>query len=593
MRRLHLVFAAAALLLVLSAAGCASAPTPAAPTAVPPTPAPSLAPPPTAEAESAPEPTIDFANQLEDFDPSNFDDPTNIDNNWLPLKPGTQLVLEGITEEAGLRIPHRITFTVTDLTKEINGVRTVVAYIVDSSNNQPVERELAFYAQDNDGNVWYLGEYPEVYEDDKLVEAPAWIAGLKGARAGIKMKVDPQLGTSSYSQGWGPAVNWTDRAQVAQMGQELCVPVDCYADVLVIEEFSREEVGAFQLKYYAPGVGNVGVGWRGADATKETLELVDYVELSPEALADIRAEALEQEERGYGISKEVYAQTRPMEVPAEANTVTEPTAEPTPEEAAGESPERVFEDFDASNFDDPTNIDNPWLPLKPGTQWVYEGFTIEDGEQIPHRLEFTVTDLTKEIDGVQAVVAYILDYSDGQLVEKELAFYAQDNDGNVWYLGEHPEEYEDGEFVDAPTWIAGLEEAKAGIKMMAEPLVGGPSYFQGWGPAVEWTDYAQLDEMGQEFCVPIGCFQDVMVIAESSLEEEAIFQLKYYAFGVGNVRVGWRGAAATQEELEAVVFDQVSPAMLAEIRRQALELEQHAYEISPDVYGETPPAESP
>jgi hypothetical protein len=62
---------------------------------------------------------------------------------------------------------------------------------------------------------------------------------------------------------------------------------------------------------------------------------------------------------------------------------------------------------------------------------------------------------------------------------------------------------------------------------------------------------------------------------------------------VGNVRVGWRGAAATQEELELVVFDQLSPAILAAIRTQALELEQHAYEVSPDVYGQTPPAQGP
>jgi hypothetical protein len=575
MRRLYQISLAAMLLLAISAAGCASAPTPNAPTQ-----APTLPPSPTATSPPTAEPTIDYAKQLEDFDPSNFDNPTNIDNQWLPLQPGTQLVLDGVTEEAGNRIAHQIIFTVTDLTKVIDGVRTVVAYVVDISNNQPVEREIAFYAQDNDGNVWYLGEYPEVYEYEKIVEAPAWIAGLKGAKAGIKMKVEPQLGMPSYSQGWGPAVNWTDRGQVAQMGQQTCVPVDCYEDVLVIEEFSREETGAFQLKYYAPGVGNVRVGWRGADATKEELELFDYVQLGPEALAGVRAEALEQEKRGYEISKEVYAQTLPMEVPTEATI-------------AVVTPEKVFEDFDPINFDDPTHIDNPWLPLQPGTQWVFEGFTIEDGEEIPHRLEFTVTDLTKEIDGVRTVVAYILDYSDGQLVEKEIAFYAQDNDGNVWYLGEHPEEYEGGEFVNAPTWISGLEEAKAGIKMMAQPQVGTPSYFQGWGPVVGWTDYAQVDEMGQELCVPIGCFQDVLVTAESSLEEVDIFQLKYYASGVGNVRVGWRGAAAAQEELEAVVFDQLSPAVLAEIRRQALELEQHAYEVSADVYGQTPPAEPP
>jgi hypothetical protein len=127
------------------------------------------------------------------------------------------------------------------------------------------------------------------------------------------MKANPQLGAPSYSQGWGPAVNWTDRAQVLEIGQSTCVPVDCYEDVMVIEEFTREEPDAFQLKYYARGAGNINVGWRGADATKETLELTELVQLSPEALAEVRAAALELEKRAYENSKEVYAQTPPME----------------------------------------------------------------------------------------------------------------------------------------------------------------------------------------------------------------------------------------------------------------------------------------
>jgi hypothetical protein len=216
-----------------------------------------------------------------------------------------------------------------------------------------------------------------------------------------------------------------------------------------------------------------------------------------------------------------------------------------------------------------------------------------EAEEIPHRIEFTVTDLTKEIAGVSTVVAWVVDYSDGQMVEQEIAFYAQDNDGNVWYLGEHPEEYEDGEFVEAPTWLAGVEDAVAGIKMKAEPQMGTPGYFQGWAPAEEWTDYGQVDQMDQETCVAVDCYQDVLVIAESSLEEEDAYQLKYYAPGVGSVRVGWRGADATQEELELVELVQLSPEALAEVRAEALALEKHAYEVSEDVYGQTSPAEGP
>jgi hypothetical protein len=255
------------------------------------------------------------------------------------------------------------------------------------------------------------------------------------------------------------------------------------------------------------------------------------------------------------------------------------------------SSEHKFEEFDPSNFSNSTNIDNKWMPLPPGTKWVYEGVTVEDGESIDHRIEFVATDLTKEIAGVSTMVAWIKDFSNDELVEAELSFYAQDNDGNVWYLGEYPEEYEEGEFVAAPTWIAGVEDARPGVKMYADPQPGIPTYYPGWAPAVEWSDYGSVTDVGQETCVPVTCYEDVMVIEESSLDETNAFQVKYYAQGVGDVRVGWRGDDATQEELELVEFGQLDAAALAEVRAEALALEQHAYEVSPDVYGTTSPAE--
>ena len=231
----------------------------------------------------------------------------------FPLKPGMQFVYEGYTDEEGQAAHHRLVFTVTDLTKVIEGVRTVVAWIVDYRNDQLVEKEISFYAQDNDSTVWYLGEYPEAYEDGKFVEAPTWIHGLEGARAGITMKAKPQLGMPSYSAGWVPGVNFTDRARVDQMGQKVSVPFGNYQDVLVIAEGSQKEPNAFQLKTYARSVGKVRVGWRGADATHETLELVDLVQLSPEALAQVRVAALELEKHAYEISKDVYGRTPPAE----------------------------------------------------------------------------------------------------------------------------------------------------------------------------------------------------------------------------------------------------------------------------------------
>jgi len=251
-----------------------------------------------------------------------------------------------------------------------------------------------------------------------------------------------------------------------------------------------------------------------------------------------------------------------------------------------------FKDFDAGNFDKSTEIDNPWMPMQPGTRWIYEGTAVdEEGNNFARRIEFSITDLTKEIAGVRTVVAWIVDYNNDAVIEKEIAFYAQDNDGNVWYFGEHPEEFKDGKFVDAPTWLAGIEEAKAGIKMMAEPQVGTAKYFQGWGPAVEWSDYGNIQKMGQETCVPLDCYKDVMVIAESSLKEVGAAQFKYYVSGVGEIRVNWGGQDATQEALTLVEHAQLSPEGLAEIRAEALALEKHAYEVSPEVYGQTAPME--
>lgn len=257
----------------------------------------------------------------------------------------------------------------------------------------------------------------------------------------------------------------------------------------------------------------------------------------------------------------------------------------------GRTTEKEFEDFDPKNFARSTTIDNAWWPLQPGTQFVYEGFTDAGGERVPHRIVFTVTDLTKVIAGVRTVVILDRDYSAGQLVESELALFAQDNDGNVWHLGQYPEEYEGGKFVAAPAWIHGVEEARAGVSIKAAPRLGMPSYSQGWGPAVNWADRARVYQTGQQTRVPAGRYQDVLVTEEFSWEEPNSFQLKYYARGVGNVRVGWRGDDAQQEELELVKRVPLDAKALAQIRAEALALEKRAYEISQDVYAHTPPAE--
>src|ERR671912_3000495 len=247
-----------------------------------------------------------------DFERSNFDHSTTVDNKWFPLVPGEHSVFEGSAIDDGQRISRRVVSTVTDLSKEIQGVNSVIVWERDYSEGELVEAELAFFAQDKYGNVWHMGEYPEEYEEGEFDKAPGWLAGFKGASAGIAMRAEPRLKTPSYAQGYAPPpINWIDRGRVYKVGQKSCVPVGCYDDVLVIEEFERNKPGAYQLKYYAPGVGDIRVGWRGSEEEeKEGLELVEDVRLSPEGLANARSEALELEKHAYQI-KDYYRKTQP------------------------------------------------------------------------------------------------------------------------------------------------------------------------------------------------------------------------------------------------------------------------------------------
>lgn len=306
--------------MTVAVVGCAlfavacSAPAVPPPAAPPSTAAPTTAPTETAYASAPPlAETIDYPNQLEKFDPAQFTKSTVIDNSWLPLKPGMQLTYEGFTvNDQGKQVPHRFVQTVSDMTKMIDGVRAVVIWDQDFRDGELVEAELAFNAQSDAGEVWRLGEYPEVYDGGKVVETPTWISGTDGARAGITMRRDPRIGPS-YSQGWSPTVPWTDRARVAQVGLADCVTAGCYKNVIVTEEFNREEPGAVQLKYYAPGVGNTRVGFTGQDALKETLQLVSVVQLDSAGMDEVRAQVLALEKSGYARSRDVYALTAPVE----------------------------------------------------------------------------------------------------------------------------------------------------------------------------------------------------------------------------------------------------------------------------------------
>ena len=124
------------------------------------------------------------------------------------------------------------------------------------------------------------------------------------------MLASPRLGGRAYLQGTAPSVDFRDCAQVVKAGQRLCVPVGCYDDVLVIEEWAPlEPEGGHQLKYYASGVGGVQVRAAGGDA-REDLRLTGLRKLDAAALAKADAVAVAQDARGYRVSPHVYGRTQ-------------------------------------------------------------------------------------------------------------------------------------------------------------------------------------------------------------------------------------------------------------------------------------------
>lgn len=265
-------------------------------------------------------------------------------------------------------------------------------------------------------------------------------------------------------------------------------------------------------------------------------------------------------------------------------------AAPAPDEHCG--PGSAI-NFDASDFQSSPNIDNEWFPLKPGMQYTTTG-TVKSAEGTTKRTVIhTVTGLTKVIDGVKTLVMWDRDFSDGELAESELAFFAQTRSGTVWLFGEYPEEYENGSFVGAPsTFIQGLDKAQAGIAMQASPRTGTADYVQAYAPKVDFLDCGDVFQTHQRVCVPTGCYNDVLVIDEYSPLDgpDAGHQRKFYSEGTGLVKVTAVGGTE-QENMDLVKIKRLSSTGLRTVNEQALELDRHAYEVSRNVYAKTAPAE--
>jgi hypothetical protein len=170
-------------------------------------------------------------------------------------------------------------------------------------------------------------------------------------------------------------------------------------------------------------------------------------------------------------------------------------------------------------------VDNPMFPLTPGTRYEYQ-----NGDE---HVTTIVTSDHKVVLGVTCAVVHDTSMVNGELVEDTYDWYAQDRDGNVWYMGEDTKEFDaNGHVISTEgSWEAGVDGAVPGVIMLADPQVD-DAYRQEFY-AGQAEDQAWIVRMGGSFTVPYGTVHDVIRSLEWTRLEPNVVTLKVYAPGLG------------------------------------------------------------
>jgi hypothetical protein len=176
-------------------------------------------------------------------------------------------------------------------------------------------------------------------------------------------------------------------------------------------------------------------------------------------------------------------------------------------------------------------IDNPYYPLPVGRTLIYRG--VKDGVTQIDRVHVTTS--TKVIEGITATTIMDVAKHRGRLLEKTKDWYAQDDQGTVWYLGENTKAYEpDGTVDTSGSWQAGVNDAEPGIIMEADPRV--PDAYRQEYLKGEAEDTAWIVIRGGSVTVPYATVHQVLTSLEFARIEPDVIDQKIYAPGIGIVR---------------------------------------------------------
>jgi hypothetical protein len=200
------------------------------------------------------------------------------------------------------------------------------------------------------------------------------------------------------------------------------------------------------------------------------------------------------------------------------------------------------------------DITNPYWPMKPGTRWIYSG--VEAGSA-PQDIVIVVTTATKKLaNGVTARVVRDTARSKGEIIEDTIDWYAQDSEGNVWYMGENTAEFEEGKIVSrVGSWEAGVEGALPGIMLPGQPQVG-QKYRQEYKKG-EAEDNGEVLATTHRVEVEAKSSTQALVTMDTSTIEPDVVEHKFYGKGVGPLLALDISGGAGREEL--VKMDKTGP----------------------------------
>jgi hypothetical protein len=207
-----------------------------------------------------------------------------------------------------------------------------------------------------------------------------------------------------------------------------------------------------------------------------------------------------------------------------------------------------------------TEIDNRYWPMTPGTRWTYREVD-EEGKELV--VVVTVTTETKELaNGITARIVRDTVTEDGELIEDTVDWYAQDAEGNVWYLGEETAEFDEGEVTTtAGSWEAGVDGALPGIIVPADPaddMAYRQEYYAG-----EAEDNGEVLSVEEQVDVAAGHFDNALLTKDTNALEPDVLEYKLYAPDVGPVlALGISGGGGREElvEVETVGMEAASAA---------------------------------